>query len=80
LTEKALRSDAKTVPKIVGEFLKTCGNQVQVSCPFSPVLGFFHWKAEIGWFCAGRWMQKNASLRSRQVKNFVSVGTGPKSM
>jgi hypothetical protein len=25
-------------------------------------------------------MQKNVSLRSRQVKNFASVGTRPKSM
>jgi hypothetical protein len=27
-----------------------------------------------------RKMQKNVSLRSRQVKNFASVGTRPKSM
>jgi hypothetical protein len=26
LTEKAFRSDARAVPKIVGEFLKACGN------------------------------------------------------
>jgi hypothetical protein len=43
------RLDAKAVLKIVGEFLKPCGNQVQVSCSFSPLLGFTHWKAKIGW-------------------------------
>jgi hypothetical protein len=67
-SEKALRSDARTVLKIVGEFLKPCGNQTQVSCPFSSVLGFSHWKAKIGWLCGARQMQKNVSLRSRQVK------------
>jgi hypothetical protein len=36
LAEKAFRSDAKAVPKLVGESLKPCGNQVQVSCPFFP--------------------------------------------
>jgi hypothetical protein len=40
LAEKALRSDAKAVAKIMGEVLKPCGNQVQVSYLFSPVLGF----------------------------------------
>jgi hypothetical protein len=38
--EKALRSDAKVVPKIVGEFLKPCGNWVEVSFPCSPLLEF----------------------------------------
>jgi hypothetical protein len=38
-------------------------------------LGFSHWKAKIGWLCGARWMQKNVSLRSRQVKNFASAGT-----
>jgi hypothetical protein len=66
------------VPKIVDKFLKPCGNQVQVSCSFSSVLGFSHWKAKIGWLCGARRMQKNASLRSRQVKNFASAGTRPK--
>jgi hypothetical protein len=37
----AFRSDAKTVPKIASEFLKPCGNRVQASCLFSPILGFF---------------------------------------
>jgi hypothetical protein len=78
--EKAFRTDAKAVPKMVGEFLKPHGNRVQISCPFSPVLEYFHWKAKIGWLCGPRWMQKNASLRSRQVKNFTSAGTKPKSM
>jgi hypothetical protein len=32
----------------VGEFLKPCGNQVQVSCHFPLVLGFSLWKA-MGW-------------------------------
>jgi hypothetical protein len=64
LAEKALRSDAKAVLKIVGEFLKPSGNQVQVSCSFSPVLGFSQWKAKIVWLCEARWMQKNAPLRS----------------
>jgi hypothetical protein len=27
----------------------------------------------MGWLCGGRWMQKNASLRSKQVKNFASA-------
>jgi hypothetical protein len=34
LVEKVLRSDAKVVLKIVGEFLKSCGNKVQVICAF----------------------------------------------
>jgi hypothetical protein len=54
-----LRLDSKAVSKIVGEFLKPCGNQVQVSCLFSPLLGFSHWKAKIGWLCGVRQMQKN---------------------
>jgi hypothetical protein len=68
LAKKALRSDAKAVSKIVWEFLKPCSNQVKVSCPFSPVLGFSHWKAKIGWLCGARQIEKNASLRFRQVK------------
>jgi hypothetical protein len=79
LVEKAFRLDAKTVPKIVGEFLKPCGDQVQVSCPSSLVLGFYHWKAKMGWLCGARRMQKNVSFNSRQVKNFASAGTRPKS-
>jgi hypothetical protein len=71
LAEKAFRLDAKEVLKIVGEFF---------SCPFSPVLGFSHWKAKIGWLCGTRRMQKNASLRSRQVKIFALAGTRPKSV
>jgi hypothetical protein len=59
--EKALRSVAKAVLKTVGEFLKPCDNQVQVSCPFSRVLGFSYWKAKIVWFCTVRRMQKNVS-------------------
>jgi hypothetical protein len=78
LAEKALRLDAKAVLIIVGKFLRPCGNQVQISCPFSPLLGFFYWKAKIGWICLARWMQKNVSSRSRQVKNFVSAGIRPR--
>jgi hypothetical protein len=44
------------------------------------MLGFSYYKAKIGWLCGARQMQKNASLRPRQVKNFASVGTRPKSM
>jgi hypothetical protein len=80
LAEKAFRLDARAVPKIVGEFLKACGNKVQVNCPFSPVLDFSHWKAKMGWLCGTRQMQKNASLRSRQVKNFASAGIRPQSV
>jgi hypothetical protein len=69
--EKAFSSDARAVPKVVGEFLKIYGNQVQVSCPFSLALGFSYWKAKIGWLCEARQMQKNASLRCVQVKNFA---------
>jgi hypothetical protein len=64
----------------VGEVLKPCGNQVLVNCPFSPVLGFTHWKAKIGWPCGAKQMQKNVSLRSRQVKNFAYTETSPKSV
>jgi hypothetical protein len=71
---------AKVVQKIVGIFLKPCGNQVQVSCPFAPLLGFSHWKAKIIWLYGARWIHKNASLKSRQVKNFASAGTRLKSM
>jgi hypothetical protein len=74
------RRSARAVPKIVDEFLKPCGNRVQVRLPFSPVLGFSHWNVKIGWFCGARQMQKSASLRSRQVKSFSSVGTRPKSL
>jgi hypothetical protein len=34
----------------------------------------------MGWLDGARQMQKNASFRSRQVKNFASAGTRPKSM
>jgi hypothetical protein len=54
LAGKASRLDAKAVPKIMGKFLKTCGSQVQVSCPFSPLLGFSHWKAKMEWLCGAR--------------------------
>jgi hypothetical protein len=74
---KALRSDVKAVPKIVGKFLKPSGNRVQVSCPFFPLLVFSHWKAKIGWLCGAKQMQKNVSLRSRQVKTFASTGSRP---
>jgi hypothetical protein len=60
--EEAFSLDATAVPKIVGEFLKTCSNQVQVSYLFSPVLGFFHWKAKISWLCGARQMQKGVHL------------------
>jgi hypothetical protein len=69
--EKALRLDAKAVPKIVGEFLTPWGNQVHISCPFSPVLGFFHWKAKIGLLCGARWIQKNATLRSIHLAEWL---------
>jgi hypothetical protein len=78
LAEKAFRADAKAAPKIVGQFLKTCGNRVQVNCPFSLVPEFSHWKAKMGWLCGARQMQKNASSWSRQVKNFASAGIRPK--
>jgi hypothetical protein len=48
LAEKAFRLGANPVPKIVGEFLKPCGNWVQANCPFSLVLGLSHWKRKIG--------------------------------
>jgi hypothetical protein len=36
---------------------------------------------KIGWLYGARWMQKTASLRSRQViKTFASAGTGRKSI
>jgi hypothetical protein len=34
----------------------------------------------MGWLCGARQMQKNVSLRSRQVKNFASIGIRPKSV
>jgi hypothetical protein len=74
------KADAKAVPKIMGEFLKPCGNQVQLNCPVFPVLELSHWKAKMGWLCGNRQMQKNMSLKSRQVKNFASVGIRPKSI
>jgi hypothetical protein len=80
LAKKVFRSDARAVLKIVGEFLKSCGNKVQVNCPFSPVLELFHWKAKMGWICGARKMQKNASLKSRKVKNFALARIRPKSM
>jgi hypothetical protein len=72
LSEKAFRLDMKAISKIVGEFLKACVTWVQVNCPFSPVQELSHWKEKMGWLCVAIWMQKNASLRSRQVKNFAS--------
>jgi hypothetical protein len=72
--------DTRSVPKIVGEFLKPYGNRVQVNCPFSPVQVLSHWKAKVGWLSGARWMQKNASLRSGQVKNFASAGIGLKNV
>jgi hypothetical protein len=34
----------------------------------------------MGWFCGVKLMQKNALLRSRQVKNFDLAGIRPKSV
>jgi hypothetical protein len=34
----------------------------------------------MGWLCGARQMQKNASLRSRKVKNFASAEIRPKSV
>jgi hypothetical protein len=65
--EKAFLSDAKVVPKIVEEFLKNCGNEVQVNCPFSPLLDLSHWKAEMGWLCGVRGVQK-CILKVQAVK------------
>jgi hypothetical protein len=47
LAEKVLMLGAKAVLKIVREFLNSCCNQVQISCPLSPLLGFSHWKTKI---------------------------------
>jgi hypothetical protein len=66
-TEKAFRSDAKTVLKIVGEFLKPFGNQVQVSWFF-----LLEGKSRLALWSGG---YRKMSLRSRQVKNFASAGT-----
>jgi hypothetical protein len=78
--KKAFRSVAEAVPKVVGEVLKPCGNQVQVNCPFSPVLELSHWKAKMGWLCGARRMKKNVSLRAKQVKNFASLGIRPQNV
>jgi hypothetical protein len=81
--KKAFRSDTRAVPMIVGEFLKSCGNCIQVNCLFSPVLESSHWKAKMDWICGARWMQKNASLRARQEKELClswdkdQLGLGP---
>jgi hypothetical protein len=69
--EKALKLDDKAVPKIVGEFLKPCSNQPQVSCPFSPVLGFFPLEGKNRLALWGQTDAEKCVLRSRQVKNFV---------
>jgi hypothetical protein len=55
-----------------------CVNLVQVNCPFSQVIEFSHWKANIDWLYGQ--MQKNASLRSKQIKNFALAGIRPKSV
>jgi hypothetical protein len=67
--------DAKEIPKIVGQFLKS-----RLVASFLQCWDFSHWKAKIGWLCGARWMQKNVSLRSREVQNFASVGARPKSI
>jgi hypothetical protein len=66
--------------KILGKFLKLCGNGVQVYFPFSLVLEFSHSKTKMCWFCGARQMQKNVSLWGRQVKNLASAGIRPKRM
>jgi hypothetical protein len=80
LGKKAFRSDAKAVPKIVRGILKPCSNRVQVICLFSPVVELSHWKTNMGWLCGARQMQKNASLRSRQVRHFASAWISLKRM
>jgi hypothetical protein len=32
----------------------------------------------MGWLCGARWIQKNVSLKSRQVKKLASAGIRPK--
>ena len=46
---KAARSTARTSPNRVGEFLKPCSSQVQVSCVCRLVCGSSHSKAKKGW-------------------------------
>jgi hypothetical protein len=46
--------------------------------PLSPIIGIFHWKAKMGWLCGARWMQKKASVRSRQVKTLPQMEQGLK--
>jgi hypothetical protein len=48
--------------------------------PFLHYWDFPTGKAKIGWLCGARQIKRNVSLRSRQVKNFASAGTRPKSM
>ena len=66
---KAARSVAKCSPNRGGEFLKLCDSLVQVSCVFFPVCGSSHSKSNKGWLAGDSRRQKNASLRSRQVKS-----------
>ena len=68
---KAARSVARASPNRVGEFLKPCGSQVQVSCVFLPVCGSSHSKAKKGWLAGDSQRQKNASLRWRQLAERV---------
>ena len=56
---------------LVGEFLKPCGNLVQVNCVFLLVFGSSHSKANKGWQAGDRQRQKKASLRSRQVNQLA---------
>jgi hypothetical protein len=68
--------DAKAVPNIVGEFLKPCGNRVQVNLFSSTRV--FPLEGKDGLALLG---QVDAEkCRSRWVKNFASAGIRPKTM
>ena len=68
---KAARSAARASLNRVGEFLKPCGSQVQVSCVFLPVCGSSHSEANKGWLAGDSWRQKKESLGSRQVNQLA---------
>jgi hypothetical protein len=68
------KSDVRAVPKMVREFLKACGRQIQVNCCCPPDCGSSHWKAKMGWLTGANWMQRNGSFKSEHEKQIAFSG------
>jgi hypothetical protein len=70
------KSDVRAVSKMIGEFLKPCGRQVQVNCccppDWGPLIGKQRWVgSQVSTGCKKK---KNASFESKHEKHIVFAG------